>query len=311
MLVPRHVWHFKIQLLAKKHLTQSAGEAECHRFGRRLHINKVLNVPARVHPETTFYVVFLVNISKDSVLFHQQKDCSHAGETDNSPRAKWAPGQWFLWSYYKLVKKTLTIKIFFFLSFPLCTHMHSFFHPFSSLLFSHLLLFLCFPLHSCLPDQPFLSANTHIKLLQSPQFTCSCWCCLEARQHKQGAQKWLEHCSLVSVSSQESVGGLECVCLMSWYNCACVLPACIKVSAWVSLFSQCLLKHTLPFMFTACLLDPEQWVPSRCAVTAAGSHHTSSQVLLSGSGTVSNECWARPLESPRGGSALGNRAGGL
>lgn len=253
---------------------------------------------------------FWFNIPIDSVLFHQQKDCSHAGETDNSPRAKWAPGQWFLWSYYKLVKKTLTIKIFFFSLFP-SLHTHAFF--LSSLFIPPFLSPSAFPLFSSpfLPSRSTLSANTHIKSLQSPQFTCSCWCCLEARQHKQGAQKWLEHCSLVSVSSQESVGGLECVCLMSWYNCACVLPACIKVSAWVSLFSQCLLKHTLPFMSTACLLDPEQWVPSRCAVTAAGSHHTSSQVLLSGSGTVSNECWARPLESPRGGFALGNRAGGL
>lgn len=157
MLVPRHVWHFKIQPLAKKYLTQSAGEAECHWFGRRLHINKVLNVPARVHPETTFYVVFLVNISKDSVLFHQQKDCSHAGETDNSPRAKWAPGQWFLWSYYKLVKKTLTIKIFFFSLFP-SLHTHAFF--LSSLFIPPFLSPSAFPLFS----SPFLPSRSTLSL---------------------------------------------------------------------------------------------------------------------------------------------------
>lgn len=178
MLVPRHVWHFKIQPLAKKHLTQSAGEAECHWFGRRLHINKVLNVPARVHPETTFYVVFLVNISKDSVLFHQQKDCSHAGETDNSPRAKWAPGQWFLWSYYKLVKKTLTIKIFFFsLSLSAHTCILSFipFHPSFSLTFCFSFVFLsilAFPINPFSLQTHTLSCYSH---LSSPAVVGVVW----------------------------------------------------------------------------------------------------------------------------------------
>lgn len=38
--------------------------------------------------------------------FISRNDSSHhARETDNSRRTKWAPGQWFLWSHYKLVKR--------------------------------------------------------------------------------------------------------------------------------------------------------------------------------------------------------------
>lgn len=100
---------------------------------------------------------FWFNIPIDSVLFHQQKDCSHAGETDNSPRAKWAPGQWFLWSYYKLVKKTLTIKIFFFSLFP-SLHTHAFF--LSSLFIPPFLSPSAFPLFS----SPFLPSRSTLSL---------------------------------------------------------------------------------------------------------------------------------------------------
>lgn len=87
--------------------------------------------------------------------------------------------------------------------------------------------------------------------------------------------------------------------------CAC-LSACCVCCLCMSLPVSSPTTHSA-LMFTVCPVSPEQWVPSRCAVTAAGSHQLGSQVLLAGRGTAFNERWSRPVESPRGGSALGNR----
>ncbi len=145
-----------------------------------------------------------------------------------------------------------------------------------------------------------------MKLLQSPQFTCSDLQLLMLLFGELGNSgtvcrtDW-GFVALLLFNLRDLFVRL-CACLMSWYIRVCVwVFACACVSFCVS-------KNTLSTLtFAICPADPEQWVPSRCLVTAAGSHQPGSQVLLSGGGAAFNERWARPVESPCGGSALGNR----
>lgn len=135
---------------------------------------------ATVHVVLFFFgLIFLEAVS----CLIRRKASSHAGETDNSHRAKCAPGQWLLWSHYKLVKKDCNDWD---LYRSLQTHMHTqslsspLIPPFSSPS-SHFMFSLSFfpytrP-HFCLShsqlhkmDKLFCLGN--IKLLQSPRFTC-------------------------------------------------------------------------------------------------------------------------------------------
>ena len=87
------------------------------------------------------------------------------------------------------------------------------------------------------------------------------------------------------------------------------LFVCLSVSdssTWASLLL--LPPHALALMFTACPVDPEQWVPFTVCVGGGSRFPPAGQpgILLAGSGTAFTERWARPVESPCGGSARGN-----
>lgn len=152
-------------------------------------------------------------------------------------------------------------------------------------------------------DKLFWLGN--IKLLQSPRFTCWDLQLLMLTFRELGNRSTLSRTDWGFVAlllfNLRDLFVCLCVCLVSLYNGACV---CV-MSLHMFLYASPKTHSTL--MVTACPVDPEQWVPSRCSVTAAGSHQLGGQVLLSGCGAAFNECWARPVESPCGGCALGNR----
>lgn len=144
-------------------------------------------VTAAERCRTTRHVVLGRVFSEIVLRFISRKDSSHhAAGTDNSRRAKWAPGQWFLWSHYELVRKTERLRsLSVFPSLSLHSHAHalsstplipSFFSP-SPHFTSPLQIPPFRPLfclaHSQSDAVDELLCTGNIKPSQSPHFTCS------------------------------------------------------------------------------------------------------------------------------------------